>query len=505
MLILIKKAMKKNIISALFLCAAWTSYSQVSIGVPLPDKSAVLDLKSDNKGLLIPRVILTGDTEQTKFGGVLTVEGQLTESLLVYHMGSTGLPTKGFYYWKTGLTPEEGKWVLLNDGSNTTALIETLTELGLEEATVQYPNVKGIDEALTAPVLTYLDETKTLNKIQLLEALKKAETVTLLEKDKVLMYKYLRTYDDNGVTKTVEGYTPDKSKYDGNTEYFFTDETKEVPAYSYYNEKGTKVTFNGAELVTPASETLTSLNYQSTGNQLIYKDELGAENIISLKELVSGAETITKLELVTSGDSGVSGVVPPYLKYTNEAKLNPDTYIPLKDLTLSAWNDVATHNQASSVDQQVYTNKWVGIGYKEPSASIGTTNEKLRVNGSIAATDSYYADYVFEDYFDGSSTIKEEYSFKSLDEVERFITANRHLPGITPITELEKTDTGYSFNVSELSIQLLEKTEELYLHVLEQNKQLKAKEEQLQLMNQLILDLQKSLLEVKEQIKYSIK
>lgn len=84
-------------------------------------------------------------------------------------------------------------------------------------------------------------------------------------------------------------------------------------------------------------------------------------------------------------------------------------------------------------------------------------NEKLRVNGSITTINSYYADYVFEDYFEGESAIKLDYKFKTLDEVESFVKTHRHLPGITPIDQLEKTAEGYSFNVSELSIQLLEK------------------------------------------------
>lgn len=486
--------MKKIIISAFCLCSIWASYSQIGIGATLPDKSAILDLESENKGLLIPRVDLVSLTEQVKFGN------NLTESLLVYNTSTSNGLVKGFYYWKIGDIPADSKWIPLTDESTAT-FVEKLTELGLKEVKLDYPNVKGELVEIPTPVLTYKGEDNLTVEIPLYEALKKAETKTLLEKEMVTLHKYVRNYEESGVPVTVEGYTADKAKYESNIEYNFDGTTIETPGYTYYNESGDQVSFNGSDLVSPGSETLTSLDYQPTNNELIYKDELGQENVISLKSLVTGAETITKLELVSSGDSGIPGLVAPFLKYESEDKVAPYTYIPLKDLMLSAWNDVATKNVASSVDQYIYTNKWVGIGFDAASPAASATNEKLRVNGSITATDSYYADYVFEDYFEGSSTIKEAYSFKSLDEVENFISVNRHLPGITPISELEKTDTGYSFNVSELSIQLLEKTEELYLHILEQNKQLKVKEEQLQTMNQLILDLQKSLLEVKEQLK----
>ncbi|MTG99153.1 hypothetical protein GJV76_13610 [Myroides sp. BIT-d1] len=89
--------------------------------------------------------------------------------------------------------------------------------------------------------------------------------------------------------------------------------------------------------------------------------------------------------------------------------------------------------------------------------------------------------------------MKYDYKFNDLSSVSDFIASNRHLPGITPISDLEKTETGYSFNVSELSIQLLEKTEELFLHVIEQQKELDAKEGRIEELESEMSDMAKRL------------
>lgn len=57
-----------------------------------PNASAGLDVDFSNKGMLIPRVTLANSTDVT------TIPSPVV-SLMVYHNGSAGLPTAGFYYW----------------------------------------------------------------------------------------------------------------------------------------------------------------------------------------------------------------------------------------------------------------------------------------------------------------------------------------------------------------------------------------------------------------------
>ena len=68
------------------------------------------------------------------------------------------------------------------------------------------------------------------------------------------------------------------------------------------------------------------------------------------------------------------------------------------------------------------------------------------------------ADYVFD----------EGYDLKSLGEVEEYVKSNKHLPGVPSASEFQ--DKG--MNVSEMSNLLLEKVEELTLHLIRMQKEI---------------------------------
>ncbi|MCS4304060.1 hypothetical protein [Chryseobacterium sp. BIGb0232] len=132
--------------------------------------------------------------------------------------------------------------------------------------------------------------------------------------------------------------------------------------------------------------------------------------------------------------------------------------------------DTGTQRAQIDPNGKFNINNTLSVGYT--SQQTFASNQKLKVNGSIVTAGSSYPDYVFEEYYDKSSEIKPAYKFTSLYDTEKFIKENRHLPGVTSIKELEKTAEGYSFNISDLSVQSLEKIEELYLHTIEQQKQI---------------------------------
>ena len=230
---------------------------------------------------------------------------------------------------------------------------------------------------------------------------------------------------------------------------------------TYKDEKGDSHPIDINVLV-KGSETLTTLTYDPIEHVLTYVDEQGTKSLFKLTDLVGDAESLTKLEFDPATNS---------LLYTDENQIIHT--LELESINKHPWYDTTTQKVATTNTANIYTKGWVGIGFTEPSDA---PSEKLRVNGSISAVNSYYADYVFENYFDGYSSLKYDYDFKSLDAVEDYIKENRHLPGITPIHELTKLDGGYAINISELSIQLLEKTEELYLHIIDQKNELEEKE-----------------------------
>lgn len=97
----------------------------------------------------------------------------------------------------------------------------------------------------------------------------------------------------------------------------------------------------------------------------------------------------------------------------------------------------------------------VGIGTSNPQAD-------LSVNGNILAkeikvkTDISVPDYVFES----------EYNLMSLEEIERYVKSNKHLPEI-PSSKQIKAD---GLDVAEMNLLLLKKIEELTLHIIAQEK-----------------------------------
>ena len=130
----------------------------------------------------------------------------------------------------------------------------------------------------------------------------------------------------------------------------------------------------------------------------------------------------------------------------------------------------------------------VGIGTKLPQAKLHVAGkiiceEELKVaeintdiinSNKIKAKEvkvdmNNVADYVFE----------ENYNLKSLSEVENYVKTNKHLPGVPSAKELEAN----GMSVSEMSNLLLEKVEELTLHMIQlekENASLKAKVESLE-------------------------
>ncbi len=151
-------------------------------------------------------------------------------------------------------------------------------------------------------------------------------------------------------------------------------------------------------------------------------------------------------------------------------------------LVSEPWRIQGTTNAATTNTQNIYQTGNVSIGSSTPIAPFTsnsvTVTPKLSVAGDVASTGAFYtttakyADYVFEDYLDGVSKINADYNFKSLAETAAYIKANKHLPGVTSIKDILKTQNGYVVNLSELSIQQLEKIEELYLHTIEQQEQI---------------------------------
>ncbi|GGG18977.1 tail fiber protein [Pontibacter amylolyticus] len=100
----------------------------------------------------------------------------------------------------------------------------------------------------------------------------------------------------------------------------------------------------------------------------------------------------------------------------------------------------------------------VGIGTATPDA-------KLTVAGNVHArevkvTVAAGADFVFE----------EDYKLPSLEDTEKFVRVHKHLPGIAPAAEMEQE----GLDLGKMNILLLQKVEELTLHLIRMDEEIKA-------------------------------
>ncbi|RPE13507.1 hypothetical protein EGT74_08330 [Chitinophaga lutea] len=122
----------------------------------------------------------------------------------------------------------------------------------------------------------------------------------------------------------------------------------------------------------------------------------------------------------------------------------------------------------NGIDMKIMPNGNVGIGTDNPT-------EKLAVNGTIRArkmtvTLNNWPDYVF----------KPGYRLPALAEIESFIQRNGHLPDMPPAEKVEKE----GLDVGEMNKKLLQKIEELTLHLIEMEKKNKVLESDMKRLNE---------------------
>ena len=187
------------------------------------------------------------------------------------------------------------------------------------------------------------------------------------------------------------------------------------------------------------------------GNSLSVKKALSDSVMINL----SGDGTVNAGALKLRQDGVDSGKKP-----TLEIQYNGEE---------SAWNLGATGDSATApLNVKVSKLNVDGpIVCKDRMKVAEIEAEKMRVN-DVTVNMDHAADYVFD----------ENYDLKSLDEVEAFVKENKHLPGVPSASKMKEE----GMSLSEMSNLLLEKVEELTLHLIrveKENRALKAEMERM--------------------------
>ncbi|GHN02422.1 hypothetical protein WSM22_39110 [Cytophagales bacterium WSM2-2] len=106
-------------------------------------------------------------------------------------------------------------------------------------------------------------------------------------------------------------------------------------------------------------------------------------------------------------------------------------------------------------------------GQKFGFVGIGTSTPKyeLSVNGSIIAKSAVFVENLPGEWPD--YVFSKDYSLMPLQEVEKFIEVNRHLPGVPSQEEIKKE----GLNLGEMEMIMMKKIEELTLHMIQIEKE----------------------------------
>ncbi len=176
------------------------------------------------------------------------------------------------------------------------------------------------------------------------------------------------------------------------------------------------------------------------------------------------------------GSLNKTDITPGYLKVTNTtstARIDCDGSINV-DYAGCGIGITNPHNQYNT-ELWAGTAYFTGINGAQTSIFGGSINclkinctEKIEAS-RVDVTDILYAAEIvvttppFPDY-----VFAKDYELKPLKEVENFIDQNGHLPGIPKAKEVEEKGV----NVGELQVKLLEKIEEMTLHMIRMQKRI---------------------------------
>lgn len=98
--------MYKIVLPFFILFSFLTASAQIGINTTNIDNGVMLEIDSNNSGVLIPRITLNSITDNT------TIPGTLTNGTLIYNTTANATLQEGFYYW------QNRSWVLISSGTN---------------------------------------------------------------------------------------------------------------------------------------------------------------------------------------------------------------------------------------------------------------------------------------------------------------------------------------------------------------------------------------------------
>jgi hypothetical protein len=425
-------------ISLIFLCSFETFSQSISInndGSP-PNASSMLDVKSTTKGMFIPRMTSAERTGIANPATGLLVYDSQTESFWFYKAaGWTELVTGGgatTNFWDT-----DGSNIFNNNAAN----VGIGTNTPPVKFTIQTPintlgfqHIGGPDSVIVTEGIGGVSASigTSTNHAFRLNAGPGSGKVSIYPSGDVVI-------GDNNV---------------GSVGRLTVKTTNNADGISHIGDNGNILkTRMGGTSAGIGTFSPTNMRIFANGNSNIFIAE--ATGNVGIGDV--GDNLIYKLDVgdrmrIRSGANGSTAGV----WLNNAANSTPIAFMGIAD-------DVTTGFYSPVYGWGLIMNTNTG------NVGIGTLNPtyKLSVNGDIrtkeVVVESNWADYVFD----------EKYKLNSLDEVEKFILQNKHLPNIPSAKEVEEK----GLHVGDVQKRMMEKIEELTLYMIEANKKIERLEQ----------------------------
>lgn len=431
--------MKKNYINRLtvlvLLVSAIGANAQtenVGIGTTAPDNSAVLDIQSSSKGLLIPRMLLSERNEIVN----------PAKGLLIYQTNEN----QGFYFFNGEawgqLSPNEAKsiaadpndWTYTGNSAPAGAFVGTTNNRPLEF------KVNGQTSGRIEPSSGYTAST---------------------------YYGYLSGLNNTGLNNVGIGNSALLNGTGANNMALGSRTLR-------FNSTGAN---NVAIGIDALAQNTSGSNNLAIGGNALKLNQTGSNNVgIGYGTLTesTGADNLGMGNYAGNKNKGSGNIfIGKEAGFTNVAGSN-NTMIGLKAGRNELGSDklyIANSETPTPLIYGDFAAKYVTIGDVTPalrSQGVATGGYNLLVKGGIltekvkvalAAAGTDWADYVFEP----------NYKLMALEEVESFTKENKHLPNVPSADEMVNS----GLDVAQTSKMFMEKIEELTLYMIELNKEVK--------------------------------
>ncbi|EHQ44267.1 collagen triple helix repeat-containing protein, partial [Myroides odoratus DSM 2801] len=254
-------------------CTGAISYAQVGIGTATPNPSSQLEITSDKRGILIPRVELKSLTDNG------TITNGNVESLLVYNVTDSGDLQPGYYFWKGNnwnrfLTELDGKeW---SNAKNKSFVVEDdLLKLYDENDDVIFIDLQSLN------IVTTLVKDSSGNGKYTYK--NEAGTEVMIDVQADVINNFEDIINNTNVQEILNQYLTENAgnvHYDGNS-------------FTYVNEDGDTVTLDMSTII-KVNETITTLVKDPSGNgQYTYTNEAGVAVVIDVQaDVINNFEDI---------------------------------------------------------------------------------------------------------------------------------------------------------------------------------------------------------------------